>query len=282
VLREAAGGPLESIGLLTAPAVTAVEWLEMVRAAAGPGVRYVQAPDLLRQARYAKSEIELACLRVSNQIATAAFAAMVAAVRPGVTELEVAAHGDFVMKSLGAEGTGLATIVLSGRRIDTIIGNASRKRIEAGEPVLMNASARYNGYCSAIGRTLVAGGAGKEQVAFLDQGVRAYELAVARLRPGAPARDVDLAARDYLTAAGLGDYHTYSVGHGTGLTECQEAEPLGRHSDYPIPRAVAIMVDVGIFGHPVHHGFRFEDSFLIVASGAVERQTDIPLRLYAA
>jgi Xaa-Pro dipeptidase len=282
VLHLAANGPLEAIGLLTTPAVTSVEWLEMVRAAAGPGVRYEAAPDILRQARYEKSAVELDCLRVSNQIATAAFKAMLSAVRPGVTELDVAAHGDFVMKSLGAEGVGLSTIVLSGRRIDTIIGNASRKRIEAGEPVLMNASARYNGYCSAVGRTVVAGGANREQIAFFDHGVRAYELAAARLQPGTPACDVDLAARDHLAAAGLGAYHTYSVGHGTGLTECQEAEPLGRHSNYPIPRSVAIMIDVGIFGHPVYHGFRFEDSFLIDQTGAVERQTDIPMRLYAS
>ncbi len=282
VLEEAAGGKVETVGLLTSPAVMSSEWVDLVSRAAGPNAEFIAAPDILRTARYAKSEIELECHRISNRIATAALQAMLPAVRPGATELAVAARADYVMKTLGAEGTGFATIVLSGARINTIIGRATKKRIETGEPVLLSVSARYEGYCSALGRTVIAGAARPEQTVFLDLGVEAYNLAAERLRAGGPARDVDIAARDYLATADLGDYHTYSVGHGTGLTECQEAEPLGRLSDYVIPRGIAVMVDVGIFGHPVHRGFRFEDSFLINHDGRTERLTDIPMRLDAA
>lgn len=281
VLHEAAGARIDTIGVLTSPAVMSVEWRELVRRAAGDEVRVVEVADILRRARYEKSSIELECHRNSNRIANAAFRAALPAVRPGVTELEVAAHADFVLKSLGAEATGFDTIVLSGERINTIIGRASKKRIEQGEPVLISVSARYEGYCSAVGRTLVAGGADVQQVAFLDHGLQAYELAAARLVSGQPARDVDVSARDYLIGVGLGDYHAYSVGHGTGLTECQEAEPCSKLSDYLLPRGIAAMVDVGIFGHPIHHGFRFENSFLIDANGTTECLTDVPMRLYA-
>ena len=280
VLDEAAGEPIRSVGVLTSPAVVSVQWLDLVREAVGGATNVSDASDILRMARYHKSDVELRCMQVSNRIADAALLAMLPLVRPGATELEVAARGDCVIKTLGAQGVGFSTIVLSGQRIDTIIGNASRKRIQDGEPVLLTVSARYNGYCSAIGRTVIAGEASHEQLELLDHGCNAYDLAVERLVAGAPARDGDLAARHHLAGLGLGDYHTYSVGHGSGLTECQEAQPLGANSDYAIPSGIAVMVDVGIFGHPVHHGFRFEDSFAIDHGGRTARLNDVPMRLH--
>jgi len=146
---------------------------------------------------------------------------------------------------------------------------------------MLGVSPRFEGYTSALGRTVVAGGATAEQAEFLDRGIHAHELAISQLVVGKPARDVDLAARQYLGRVNLGQYHTYGVGHGIGFTECLEEKTATQSSDYDLPPGVAIMIDVGLFGHPVFHGARHEDPFLISHDGKTERLTDLPMKVYS-
>jgi Xaa-Pro aminopeptidase len=91
---------------------------------------------------------------------------------------------------------------------------------------------------------------------------------------------VDLAARNYLGSVGLGHYHAYGVGHGIGLTECLEEKTATQVSDYSFPPGIAMMLDVGIFGHPIFFGARHEDPFLINHDGKTEKLTDLPMKAY--
>src|SRR4030042_5968585 len=62
--------------------------------------------DLLRLIKYEKSIAELKVTGVANQIADAAFLAMLAVLTPGVRALAVAAAAGYVMKRLGAGRAG--------------------------------------------------------------------------------------------------------------------------------------------------------------------------------
>jgi Xaa-Pro aminopeptidase len=276
VLEESLGEVPARIGLLSQKNVLSGEIVELVSA---PGVELVDASEILLDARYRKSPLELAMFRVASSIATEAMRAMVAAVAPGVRELEVAAEGDRVAKQRGAYGFGFDTIVCAGERIDTIIGRATNRVIADGELVMLGVSPRYEGYTSALGRTVVAGAATAAQVEFLEHGIRAYELATEQLRQGGPASAVDLAAREHLGSVGLAQYHAYGVGHGIGLSECLEWKTATRLSTYDFPAGVAMMIDVGLFGHPTFFGARHEDPFAIDHDGVTERLTDLPMNV---
>ena len=274
LLEDAAGRVPARVATLSAPDV--LPW-SVTRALQAVGVELDDHSDLLRELRYRKTETELTMFRIASSIATQAMEAMLAAVAPGVTELEVAAAGDAVVKRLGAYGYGFDTIVCTGPRIDTIIGRAQQRRVEDGDMVMLGVSPRYEGYCSALGRTVVAGTASSEQRAFLAHGARAAELAAEAFGPGRPACEIDLAARRYLEQHGLGPYHAYGVGHGIGLSECLEDRTATAVSDYELPTGIAMMLDVGLFGHPRFFGSRHEDPFLIDHDGRVERLTALPI-----
>lgn len=274
LLEDASGQLPARVATLSAPDV--LPW-SITRALQAVGVELDDRSGLLRELRYRKTETELTMFRIASTIATEAMEAMLAAVAPGVTELEVAAAGDAVVKRLGAYGYGFDTIVCSGPRINTIIGRAQQRRIEDGDIVMLGVSPRYEGYCSALGRTVVAGTATDEQRAFLAHGARAAKLAADALAPGRPAREVDLAARRYLEQHGLGAYHAYGVGHGIGLSECLEDRTATAISDYELPTGIAMMLDVGLFGHPRFFGSRHEDPFLVDHDGRVERLTTLPI-----
>ncbi len=240
---------------MSAPNVLSQEIVALAqRAGANRQVRLCDVSSIMAEARYRKSPAELQMFRTASWIATEAMRAMLGSVAPGIRELEVAAAGDAVCKKLGAYGYGFDTMVCSGPRIDTIIGRAANRVVQQGDLVMLGVSPRFEGYTSAMGRTVVAGGAAPEQAAFLDHGIHAYELAIAQLVAGKPAREVDLAARCYLNSVELGQYHTYGVGHGIGLTECLEGRTATQSSEYDLPTGIAMMIDVGLFGHPILYG----------------------------
>jgi Xaa-Pro aminopeptidase len=282
ILHEFLGQLPAEIGLLSASNVLSQEIVDMAQMAGVSGqVRLRAVSHIMADARYRKSPTELRMFRIASRIATEAMRAMLATVAPGKRELEVAAAGDAACKKLGAYGYGFDTMVCSGPRIDTIIGRATNRVVQLGDLVMLGVSPRFEGYTSTLGRTTVAGGATAEQAAFLDHGIHAHGLAITQLVAGKPAREVDLAARRYLTSVGLGKYHTYGVGHGIGFTECLEEKTATQSSDYDLPTGIAMMIDVGLFGHPHFYGARHEDPFLISHDGKTERLTDLPMKVYS-
>jgi len=80
----------------------------------------------------------------------------------------------------------------------------------------------------------------------LNHGIEAYERAANQFKLGNPARAVDGAAREYLTAVGLGAYHTYGVGHGIGFTECLEERPRLVQVIMTCPKGIAMMLDLSV------------------------------------
>lgn len=280
IFEDTLGRVPDEIGLLSAPNVVSNEIVELVRQAGGRSVRFRDVSRILAEARYRKSPAELEMFRIASRLATEAMRAMLDALKPGMRELEVAAHGDFVCKQRGAYGYGFDTIVCSGPRINTIIGRATNKVIQQGEMVMLGVSPRYEGYTSAIGRAVVAGGASPSQAEFLDHGIQAQQLAEQALVAGQPARNVDLAARNFLGTIDLSQYHAYGVGHGIGLTECLEERTATQVSDYDLPVGIAMMLDVGLFGHPDFYGARHEDPYLINHEGVTEKLTDLPMKVY--
>jgi Xaa-Pro aminopeptidase len=119
-----------------------------------------------------------------------------------------------------------------------------------------------------------------EQAEFLNHGVIALGLARKQLFVGNPARNIDLAARDYLRTVGLEEYQVYGVGHGIGLSECLEEKTATALSDYDIGTGLAMMLDVGLFNHKKFHGARHEEPYLVDDDGNVERLTDLDVAVY--
>ena len=145
---------------------------------------------------------------------------------------------------------------------------------------MLGVSPRYEGYTSALGRTVVAGTASPEQSEFLDRGIEAYDRAAKEFRVNGPAKAVDRAARDYLTSVGLGQYHAYGVGHGIGFTECLEGKTATSASDYDLPAGISMMLDVGLFGVPKHFGARHENPHMIDHAGQTNVLTNLPMKVY--
>jgi len=179
--------------------------------------------------------------------------------KPGLRETQVAAIGDMIMKFMGAQGYGFETIVNSGERVRTIIGPAENKIIKEGEIVQLGVSPSFDGYKGVCRRSVVMGKPNNIQKLYFYHLKTAFLKAKKALKKAIEnnlePKLVDLAAREYLNSVkidgySLGNYHTYSSAHGTGLTECLEGKPINPDTVNPLGKRIGIMLDVGCYGHP--------------------------------
>lgn len=224
-------------------------------------------PLLLQRIKYEKTEKELAICHMSNVVSDAAFRAMLAVCVPGMTELQVAGAGDFVMKELGAGRQGFPTIVTAGERGYTIIGPATNNVIREGDIVSLGISGTFNGYHGIIRRTVRAGKAfSPDQLEF----VRAVEglyttvidATIAAAKTNAPSCTVDLKGKEYINNLKLktldGSFITpqepYTFIHNAGCSEASEGYgAITSYTQNPIGERVTVMCDVALKGF-IHKG----------------------------
>lgn len=248
------------VAVLSSPQVMPHDQVALLHREFGANKVFFDA-ELLQRIKYEKSDKELAICEMANTIADAAFRAMLAISVPGMTELEIAGAGDFVMKELGASRTGFPTIVTSGERNYTVIGPATNKVINRGEMVSMGVSPTFNGYHGVIRRTFKVGEPLTEGQREFHEAVEGlYKVVMDAVRTA--ARDdlssnyIDHQGKRYLESLRLRGYdglsipiEPYTFVHNTGCSECQEG--YGAVTPYtmePLGNQVALMVDVALLG----------------------------------
>ncbi len=200
------------------------------------------APTVLRL-RAAKSEAELALIRHAAEITVRAHADAAAAVRPGGFEYEVEADLERVFRRHGAERPSFASIVGSGPNATTLHYNANDRQMNAGEMVVVDIGASYQGYAADMTRSYPVGGAFSPEQKDIYQIVRDAQAAAERQAgPGrraqlmsdsaaavlaagltrlglieAPGATYDCAVRGSGQCRQLSLFYMHGLGHGIGL-----------------------------------------------------------------
>jgi Xaa-Pro dipeptidase len=249
--------------------------LELRAIEAVANVQVEDATSLLGELRMAKDDDELRAMRAAVRVVEEALAQAVAAIRPGVTEREIAALLDRAMQAAGSEPS-FTTIVASGPNSANPHHTASDRRMERGDLVIVDAGARLDGYCSDITRTFAVGELGDEGRAIYDLVLRANRAGVAAVRPGCSGAQIDAAARQVIEAGGYGPQFLHRTGHGLGI---EIHEPPYLHSAEPAPlrEGTTFTVEPGVYVSGVG-GVRIEDDVVITAEGG-ECLTTFPREL---
>lgn len=251
-------GTIRRIGYMTFDDQIPAKFMSFLKTFFGD-IELVDASDILEEMRYEKSENELKCMEQADTIACAAVRAMLAVAKPGMMESELAAVGDFTVKTLGGCGYGFDPIVNSADRCRTVIGPAANRVISEGEIVQIGVSPSYEGYKGICRRAFVMGERNVVQKRYFEVMNEAYSRASQAVfevcEKGLASNIIDLAARDYFATqevdgVNMKSTHFYSTCHGTGLTECLEKMVITPTKTTPYGENVGIMLDLGCYGHP--------------------------------
>ena len=138
-------------------------------------------------------------------------------IKPGMTELEVAARIEYLLKLYGGEKLSFSAIVASGVNSSMPHAVPTVKKIENGDFLTMDYGCVYEGYCSDMTRTIVVGKASDKQKEIYNIVLEAQLAALDVIKAGLKGKDVDKVARDIIYNAGYEGCFGHGLGHSVGL-----------------------------------------------------------------
>jgi Xaa-Pro aminopeptidase len=240
------------------------EWARL-RATLGPGIGWKPLAGLVEGLREIKSPQELEVMRQAAKLGSEVIEEVIALVKPGVSELDLAAETDYRMRRKGASGPSFDTIIASGPRSALPHARPTAKCLGKNELVVLDLGVILRHYCSDLTRTVYLGRAPARVRRWYRAVLEAKQAALQALRAGRTAGSVDRAARQVLERSGLGRFFTHSTGHGLG-TEVHEGPRLGRGQQQEIRVGNVVTLEPGIYVEGVG-GIRIEDDVAVHASG---------------
>ncbi len=271
IAREKLGGQVRRIGL-GAKGRMGAELFEAI-CAAFPEAEFVNVDKPLEEMRGIKSPAEQAVIRYAYDIVNKGMEAALAAVRPGVTERQIAAEAEYVMRKMGSEGCGIDTIVASGPNAYHVLARTTNRVVEENDVVIITLAPRYEGYHGACGRTVIVGDPGEAVVKAVEAAIAAQKLCAENLVAGNVGSRVEAMGRAVMQQAGYGENFLYSGLHSVGVIEF-EPPILGPSSSTVIKKDMVISIDIPLFEAPIP-GVRVEDGYLITQEGNL-RLTNAP------
>jgi len=230
---------------------------------AAPEAKRGFAAETLGALRMIKDADELAALQQNAEIADTAQGAVRAAIRDGITERELL---QVAKDSFEARGARMAFgIVGTGAHSSYPHHHPGDTPIRSGDIIVVDIGGEKDGYFSDITRMACLGQRPEDYQKIHDTTEAAVVAALAAIRPGATAREVDKAARDVITQAGYGDYFTHRTGHGLG-SEVHEPPYITSTSDLVLEEGMVFTVEPGIY-LPGEFGVRLEEVAVVTENG---------------
>lgn len=216
-----------------------------------PGVTFVSGTGLLRELRVIKDQDEIDLLRRAGEITEKAFAATVAQLKIGMTELDVESEVDYQMKKHGSLGPSFTTSLYNtGPNHPLSFGDKLKKWPRVLTPpvsVLFDFGAVLDGMCYDFGRTVSFGAPSDEQVLVHKLIMDSQRAGIEALKAGETTCEaVDKAARDVLVDAGYGHAFRHRLGHAIGW-DVHEPPFLTKGDDTTVREGMIFTIEPSIF-----------------------------------
>lgn len=230
-----------------------------------PEVEFVPASEYMAQLRAVKDEEELNCIRGAQDITDRAFTEILNFIRPGVSEMEIAARLTYLQMSMGASVNSFNPIVASGPNGSMPHAIPSEKLIKQGEFVTLDFGCMFGGYCSDMTRTVCVGKPTEEMEKVYYTVLEAQQAGIELCRGGVIGSAVHNAAADVIAKAGYGEYFGHGYGHSLGI-EIHENPRANAVNHKPIPAGAVLSAEPGIY-LPGRFGVRIEDLIIYRENG---------------
>ena len=202
-------------------------------------------------------------MRRAIEITEDAVAATFDRIQPGMRDSDVAKIVAEEHSKRGVSGGGL---VQFGPQSALPHGGTVGTKLAPGMVVLIDAGCQFQGYTSDITRTRWFGDAPPKKFRDVYNLVRAaQDAAMAAVRPGIEAQEIDRAARAVIAKGGFGQYFTHRLGHGMGM-DGHEPTWMVEGNTRRLEPGFVFSVEPGVYMLG-EWGIRLEDDYMCAEGG---------------
>ena len=307
IAEDICGGKPKRLALLTPRAVMPVSIYEWFENYVGKG-NLLDGQEIYYKVKYEKSDAEMILTRQAAKISDYMIEGMLAVMKPGMLQTQVAQWGYTIAYELGVEELGFDVMVTSGEDNRSIVGKALNRPIMEGDFVHLGAGPKIDGLtacerCSVV-CTEKGGKLTEPQEYWLSFVEDAYRVGLDAFihvaENNLPAKLQEMALVKYFEDRreevsrrigkniDLAMLKPYTGTHNSGYTECQEFfGAITLNSEEPMGNQIVTMLDVAArgFGSTWNDVIIPEFDYILVEKtlgkfgNKVEVFNDLPIRV---
>ncbi|KXT79319.1 M24 family metallopeptidase [Streptococcus sp. DD13] len=230
-----------------------------------PTATFRDLSPVINRMKLIKSQDEIEKMIVAGEWADKAVQTGFQAISLEKTENEIITEIEFAMKKQGIKKMSFDTMVLSGDNAADPHGIPGNKKVENNSLLLFDLGVEALGYTSDMTRTVAVGKPDQFKIDIYNLCLKAHLAAIAMIKPGVTAHEIDRAARSVIEEAGYGEYFNHRLGHGLGM-EVHEFPSIMEGNDLIIEEGMCFSVEPGIY-IPGKVGVRIEDCGYVTKDG---------------
>lgn len=174
--------------------------------------------DAIARLRVIKSPEEISAMRRAGEMVEDGLTALRQSARAGVSERQVATEIEIALRRAGSDYWAVPIEMASGTRAHHVHGTPGTRILEPGDLLHVEFGAVHNRY-HAVGIQSLAIGRppSVEAVHAYETARRCLSIGLAAARPGIPASEIELPARELLAREGYGDTFAMRFGYSVGI-----------------------------------------------------------------
>lgn len=240
-----------------------------------PNAEFIDIQPVINHQRAFKSREEIEGLKEAVNIIEKVLEDGLKTIKEGMTEADLVAEFEYLMKKYGAAGPSFSTMVLAGEKAALPHGTPGDRKLQNGDFLLIDFGViTRDRYCSDITRTFIIGEASDTQKEIYNIVKTSTQAGVDAVKAGVPLKEFDIAARSVIEENGYGEYFNNRVGHGLGI-EVHEAPSIHHLNEDIAEKGMLFTIEPGIY-IPGYGGVRIEEEVYINENGEAELLTTFP------
>ncbi len=181
------------------------------------GANVVDGSWVVDRVRLIKSKAEIEVMKKAASIADTAMETVREAIRPGVTEIELAGVVLQAMMRAGGGDPAIRAAVRSGPRFAARHCAPSHRKLKMGDLVWINHCGSYHRYHADLGRLFSLGEPSANWRDLMNKTCGSVDYVKERVRPGDSTGVAQRAMDEYIDSMGLRPYAAYISGYNMGI-----------------------------------------------------------------
>jgi Xaa-Pro aminopeptidase len=233
-----------------------------------PEVEWVPIASPTKQLRVCKDAGEIAALKKACKLTYLGYERVKECLKVGVTEAEMAFEFEMFCRKNGASGLSFDSIIAFGENGAYPHHRAGPTKLQKDQMVLIDVGAVVDLYHGDMTRVVHFGTPDPRVVEFEEIVRRAQKKAIAHVKPGIRAGELDQIVRDEFDKHNVKPLYIHNLGHGIGL-DTHEFPRIRFDSDdgkLVLKPGMVFTVEPGLY-QPGVGGVRWEDMVLVTETG---------------